>query len=115
MMELSELTYKLRTETEVWRTLDEYPNYKFSSLGKIIDKEGNELKTYIKESKYSQSKCLIVNIINKDGVRQNRSVANLIATVFVLNPNKYKKIIHKDNDVYNNNYHNLIWYKGGRY
>ena len=90
--------------TEQWKTIEKYPLYMASNLGRI---------------KNTQTNHILVGGLDKDGYRQVtlqigdkqvcRRVCRLIATTFIPNPNNLPCVNHKD-EIKTNDYDwNLEW------
>jgi hypothetical protein len=110
--------YDLIWKTEQWKDIIGYEGiYKASCIGRIksLDriiinskkikhfKKGNVLKQTQSTNKY-----LFVGL-HKKGKHKNFRVHQLVAMAFLNHkPNGYLKVVdHIDNDIFNNNYHNL--------
>lgn len=87
-----------------------YPNYRFTSDGKIYSKyhkeQWKEMKPFINTD---HSKYLRIRIKNDQGKFRKEYVHRIIAKVFVPNPENLPYINHKDENKYNNNATNLEW------
>jgi hypothetical protein len=90
--------------TEQWKTIDEYPLYAASNLGRIKNMETNHL---------------LAGGLDKDGYRQVtlqtddkqvcRRVCRLIAKTFISNPDNLPCVNHKDEIKTNDFVENLEW------
>lgn len=88
---------------EIWKTIEEFPNYEVSSLGNVRNKKtGRILKSSLAKG-YPQV------ILCQNGDKYSRRVHRLVATAFLPNPNNYPDINHKDECKTHNNVDNLEW------
>ena len=89
---------------EQWKTIDEFPQYSVSNLGRVKNNKTNRI---------------MVGGFDKDGYKQvtishnkhqyNRRICRLVAIAFIPNPNNYSEVNHKDFDKSNNFVENLEW------
>lgn len=77
--------------------------YTVSPCGKVRNARGLILKPYINNSGYA---CLH---LHKEKVRSHHLVHRLVASAYVLNPNRLPEVNHKDGDKLNNSASNLEW------
>lgn len=83
--------------------IKEINNYIVTDLGEVINKKSNKfLKIHILKG----YKCVYLYINNK---RTYKALHRLVAELFILNPNDYKYINHKDGNKLNNSSSNLEW------
>lgn len=82
----------------------DFSNYSINEIGEIKNKYGKILKT-TKNNGYI--KCYLYDDFSNKKVSIN--VHQLVATIFLSNPNNYILVHHKDNNRENNNYQNLEW------
>lgn len=79
---------------------------------------GKVMKQHVCVSERNKQ-TLKVCLRHKDGTKHWHSVHRLVASLFVVNYkiSTHKTVKHRDNDVFNNSYTNLVWYAGkkGRY
>lgn len=88
---------------EVWKKIDDYPDYEVSSLGRIKNiQTGKILKQEIKKEGYAS-----IRIFNSARKRKHLNVHALVAEAF-LSP-KSECVNHKDGNKTNNNVNNLEW------
>lgn len=106
---------------EIWKTIEEFPEYEVSSLGNIRSKDrdyedtlgrkyhkkGQLIKThqYINDTGYIQ---IMVEIVSNKKMH-NLIVSRLVAKAFIDNPYNYPQVNHIDEDSTNNNADNLEW------
>jgi hypothetical protein len=94
---------------EEWKTIEGYPNYKISNMGrckKITDHNYKSVLTV-------QARGVTYSYYNLSGrsTESKRGVGKLVARHFVPNPNEYKLIRFKDGNPGNFNYLNIEWVK----
>jgi len=95
--------------TEVWKPIEDFPEYEVSTLGNIRShKRINDvyLKTYYNGDGEGIVKVFLYTP-NKE--RRSRSVANIVAKAFLPNPEGLYFVKHKDGDPRNNRVDNLRW------
>ena len=86
-----------------YRPIKNYPNYKISNTGKILNiKKNKHLKNVLNE------RYLIV-LLYKDGMRKKFYVHRLVAETFIKNIDNKTFVNHKDLNKINNNVENLEW------
>lgn len=89
---------------EVWKPINNYPNYLISNKGRIKNISLNYLMSIGKdEDGYG-----IIGLRN-NGKRTTKRVHKLVAEAFIPNPNNYTIVHHKDHNRLNNNVDNLEW------
>ena len=89
---------------EIWKTIEDYPEYEVSIYGEIYSKRKQEcLIPQNNPRGYS-----IVTLYNENGPQQ-LSVHRLVANAFIPNPNDKPQINHKDGYKRNNRDSNLEW------
>ena len=89
---------------EEWRVIEEFPQYKVSNLGRVINVKKNKLMTItIRPNGY----CVVK--LSKNNVARERKVHRLVAIAFIENPNNYKCVNHKNEDKTDNRVENLEW------
>ena len=91
-------------QKEIWKTIEECPNYSVSNLGRVCNNKSNRI--------LSQKDCKtgykMVGLM-KEGKRYYRYVHRLVAIAFLDNPEGYKIVNHKDKHRDNNCVDNLEW------
>lgn len=90
---------------EEWRTIEAFPNYQVSSLGRIKNIKTNRI---LKPFKNKTSGYYYINIRNTRG-RKCYRVHRLVATYFINNPLKLSDVNHIDENKANNRVTNLEW------
>jgi len=83
---------------EIWKPITDYP-YEISSLGRVRNKQGKILKTYIQNSGYEQIKFRGVH----------KQIHRLVAEAFIPNPMCKTLVNHIDGNKLNNTVDNLEW------
>lgn len=91
-------------EGEIWKDNIEYPNYLFSNLGRVKQKDKNVL---VKEYSYNSYPTII--IYNKDLKRKKLKKHRIIAETFIENPHSLPEVDHIDTNKMNCNVNNLRW------
>ena len=107
---------------EIWKSIDEYPEYEVSNFGNVrsvdryyIDsigrhyfKKGQPIKLeYQTDEKYGYTQVMVALRSNKKMHRL--IVARLVAKTFIPNPNNLPQVNHKDENSLNNHVDNLEW------
>lgn len=96
-------------ENEIWKDIENWPNYMVSDLGRVkslnYSRTGEEriLKCWTNQTGY-----LRVGLW-KDGTKKNCLVHQLVAKAFIPNPNNWTCINHLDRNRTNNVVSNLEW------
>lgn len=85
----------------MWKPINQ--NYKVSNDGKIKNRKGQILKTFINDKGYE----IITLSIN--GKQKNERVHRLVAKAFIQNKENKPHINHKDGNKLNNSVDNLEW------
>jgi hypothetical protein len=90
---------------EIWKTIDDFPNYEVSTFGNVKNKTTNKIlklqKTY--------SGYLKVSLINNIKKNVASSVHRLVAKTFISNPENKPTVNHIDSVRNNNHIYNLEW------
>ena len=100
---------------EIWKTINEYPNYQVSNTGKVKSIE----RKVKKWNGYRTVRERILNPINNKGYQQvtlcrdgkikPMLVHRLVVQAFLPNPYNLPEVNHLDEDKTNNNVENLEW------
>jgi len=110
---------------EIWKDIPEYEGlYQVSNFGNIKSLKRtimcrckNQYKEfsleYTREEKIIKGRkdkdgYLLVNLC-KNGKHKNHRIHRLVAQAFIINPNNYKEINHKNENKQDNNIYNLEW------
>lgn len=92
-------------ETEIFKTIEEFPNYMVSNFGNVKGNySGIILKPYYNKKGYS-----LVTLCKPKQEQANRFVHRLVAKTFIENPNNYDQVNHIDGNKSNNHISNLEW------
>lgn len=89
---------------EIWKSLEEFPNYMFSNYGRI---KNISLNILMSESRDSDG-YVVIGLRNKKG-RCTRRIHKIIATLFCDNPNNYTTVNHINHIRHDNRADNLEW------
>lgn len=93
-------------DVEVWRMIADAPNYYVSNKGRIKNVSRDRiLKTTISDSDYEM--VTIQSSLYKRKI--TIAIHILVAKAWLLNPNDYREVNHKDENKLNNNVENLEW------
>lgn len=90
---------------EVFKEVEGYEGlYSISNIGRLRnDKTNRLLKPWIDKDGY------LIYDLSKNKVRKHYKAHRLVAQAFILNPNNYPQVNHKDEDKTNNKVSNLEW------
>jgi hypothetical protein len=92
-------------EEELWKTIEDYPNYEVSSFGNIKNKTTNkQLKLQKTYSGY-----LKISLVNINKKSFSCIVHRLVAKAFIPNPENKPTVNHIDKNRSNNSIYNLEW------
>lgn len=106
---------------EIWKTINNYPNYQVSNLGNVrsvyvsTDKNNRYFKKNKTNIMYRQLRPrydkdgYIMVCLYKDKKYKNFRLHRLIAEMFIPNPNNYPEVNHEDGNKQNNCVDNLKW------
>ena len=87
---------------EEWRVISEFPNYKVSNTGKVMNIKRNRLL----KSAVSGNKVEYVVLYSRN-VQHTRSVAKLVAHAFLPGLTEHHRVVHIDGNTINNRLSNL--------
>lgn len=96
---------------EIWKQVIEFPEYEISSNGRIkypIRKGNPPYKIRIAEGGISGDGYKMFCVTN-DKISIKKAMHRIVADAFLINPNNYKIVNHKDGIKTNNNVENLEW------
>lgn len=88
---------------EIWKTIQDFPNYEISSLGNVRNIKKNKMMSIYFRKGYSLVK------LSANGHSKEQKVHRLVAQAFIENPCNYDCINHKDEVKSNNSVDNLEW------
>lgn len=89
---------------ETWKTIDDYPNYEVSNLGKVRNSRTGRV---LKQGKHRQGYALVW--LSDDEGRHGKSVHRLVAETYIPNPKGKPQVNHIDGNKQNNCVDNLEW------
>ena len=91
-------------EEEIWKTIQDFPNYEVSSFGNVRHKTTNKLR--LLTAHYDKYIC--INLSNNTIIKGNL-VHRLVAKAFIDNPENKPTVNHIDRNKSNNHVSNLEW------
>lgn len=95
---------------EIWKDIPNFEGrYMVSNLGQVKSmkyRHHNKVQILKQEKNHGYKR---VCLFTKDGKRHHFRVHRLVAITFIPNPNNYKEINHKDENLTNNHVDNLEW------
>lgn len=86
----------------MWKTIQNETNYEVSSEGQVRNKQTKQIKSL----RYSNKGYARVTLYPSG---KTYSVHRLVAENFIINPNNYPSVNHKDGNKANNKLENLEW------
>jgi hypothetical protein len=89
---------------EYWKSIEEYPEYEVSSIGRIRNKKGRILKFY---DSFGYSKIKLVHPITKK--RKQNAIHRLVALAFIPQCLWKTEVNHKNKVKNDNKSNNLEW------
>lgn len=101
---------------EVWKDIEDYPNYQISTFGNVKSKErispccynsNRKIKERILKQYINKKGYLEVCLFNK--TKRTKKVHQLVAKAFIPNPENKPCINHMDGNKQNNKVDNLEW------
>ena len=94
---------KYNTKKELWKVVDDFPNYEISNLGRVYSRKSNKmLAIQVRKDGY--------NVVSlwKNNKGFNQYIHRLVLTHFLDGETK-ETVNHKDGNKSNNNLNNLEW------
>ena len=91
-------------EKEEWRNIDEFPDYKISNFGRVM----NNKTGYIKKPSIGKRGYYVYSM-QKDGKSYLRTTHIMLARSFIPNPQNLEQINHIDGNKLNCSIENLEW------
>lgn len=89
---------------EIWKTIENFPNYEVSNFGNVRNSIKNKLMTIsVRKNGY----CVVK--LSNNGISKECKVHRLVAIAFIDNPTNLPYINHKDENKTNNHVSNLEW------
>ncbi len=103
---------KLKSKHEVFKHIEEYPNYYISNWGRVFSCHARKIEKQILKLQWQGSKklnnqYLCARLANIEGKYCNAKIHQLVAQYFIPNPEGKKEIHHKDKNKNNNRWDNL--------
>ncbi len=95
-------------EKEEWRIIPKNENYEISNLAQIRNKKTKK----IRKKKITTDGYEVICLYLQNGRRKTHQVHRLVALTFILNPNNFPQVNHKDRNKANNRVENLEWVNG---
>jgi hypothetical protein len=95
--------------SEIWRTVEEFPEYEVSNLGRVKSLNYNGTKQAVVLKPVKQKKGYLKIGLYKNKKYYSRQIHRLVATAFIDNPDKLPQVNHIDGDKNNNSVYNLEW------
>ena len=96
---------------EEWRTIENYPNYAVSNLGRvkrILTCTGKPLEDRMLSPYIGWGGARMVNLSDR-GCHRSMRISRLVAKAFLPNPDNLQVVLHKDGDILNDRLDNLQW------
>ena len=97
--------------TEQWRTIEQFPNYSVSNLGRVkrvLTCTGKKLGEHVMTPYIGWGGARMVNLSDRKR-RCAIRISRLVAKAFIPNPKNLEVVLHKDGDLLNDRMDNLQW------
>lgn len=103
---------------EIWKDVKSFSNYQISNLGRIkskaretIDKNGVKKikKEKILKQHLDKDGYFVIGLYDENTKHYNKRINVLVAEAFILNPNNYSCVNHKNEIKTDNRVENLEW------
>lgn len=91
---------------EIWKRLDEFPNYSVSTKGNIRNDKTKHVKNLVNQQNWNRYPVVSFVV---GGKRVCKKVHRLVAETFIPKPNDLDEVNHLDGNKYNNDISNLEW------
>lgn len=92
---------------EIWKTIDDWPNYEISNQGRLRNKTTGHIPV---NRKPNGSGYLLQGFRDrKRGIQITKGIHWLVAKAFIPNPDNLPTVEHLDRNTLNNNVDNLTW------
>ena len=105
----------MTSKKEIWRNVPYYPGYDVSNKGRVRTWRTNSVHDIYRGTPVlrkiikTNSKGYYKLILMKKGRRHHKTVHQLVASAFIMNPFNKRDINHKDGIKTNNETYNLEW------
>jgi len=94
---------------EVWRDIEDYPDYEISNKGRVkIKPKEAKIMSPGKNISKSSGTYLLYRLFNSEGSKHKKA-HRLVAQAFIPNPENKEQVNHIDNNPSNNSVENLEW------
>ncbi len=87
---------------EIWKVVEDYPNYEVSNMGKVYNKK---FKRFLSKGGNTYKHITLCS----DGFTYCVNIHRLVAKAFIPNPLNKPQVNHIDGNKSNNNVNNLEW------
>lgn len=98
---------------EIWKPIKGYEGlYEVSNTGQVrslYSKHKSSLGPTYRVLKPFMTNQPVVDLYHESRKKATRSVAKLVASAFIPNPNNYKFVLHANGDIWDNSADNLYW------